>query len=129
MLLSTLLMMLADHSTLLLNLQRSPFQILRIPCLVSLLIMSSNQKWRIREQIIHFLERESRRLRQKEIEEERIGKVTDNEKEVIAVANIGHSYVCDLSDQCVEGKGYHGGDGYTFGASTCVEDFGGDDPG
>jgi len=121
--------MLSHHITLLLNLQRPPLQVFRIPRLVLRLIMSRHQKGRIREQIIHFLQRESRRLWQEQIKEHRVRKVTDDEEEIVAVTDVGHCYVGDLSDERVEGEGYHGGDGDTLGASTRVEDLGGDDPG
>lgn len=42
------------------------------------------------EQIVHFLKWQFRRLGKEHVEEECIGEVTDDEQEVISVANVLH---------------------------------------
>lgn len=83
----------------------------------------------IREKIVHFLKREVLRLRQEQIEEQRIREVADDKEVVVFVPDVGHRSIGDLPDQSVEGEGDHGRDRDTFGSGPGVEDLGGDDPG
>lgn len=119
----------SQNPTLLLNLQRPSLQVIRIPSLILTLIMSRNKKRCVCEEIIHLFERQALGLRQEQIEEYGIGEVADDEDEVVFVANVRHGCRGYLADERVEGEGHHGGDRYTFGASTSIEHFGRDDPG
>ena len=123
-----IVLLLRMNSTLLPDLNGTSFQILRIPSSVFTLIMARNQIRCISKQIIHFLERQTLRLRQEQIEEQRIRKVADDEQVVVPISNVRHCRVGDLADEGVEGEADHGGDRDTFGAGPRVEDLGGDDP-
>lgn len=90
--------------------------------------MVSNKQRRIREQVIHLLKRQPRRLRKKQVEKDGIGEVTDDEEVVVLVADMRHGDGRHLPDECVEGEGGHGREGDTFGARASVEDLGWDDP-
>jgi len=110
------------------NLLRPPLQILRIPRRILAFIRSGNDIRRIRKQVVHFLERQSRRLGQEEIEKDGVGEITDNEEDVVPVFDVGHGGVRDLTNHRVEGEGDHGGDTDALGAGSCVEYLGRDHP-
>lgn len=100
----------SGNCILLLNLQCSPFKILRIIGSEGILVMTRDQDGCICEQVVHLLERQSLRLRKEEIEEDCVGEIADDEQIVVFVSHIGHRKISDLSNECVEGEGSHGRD-------------------
>ena len=123
------LLTMSQNPTLLMNLQRSSLQIIRIPRLILALIMSRHKERCVCEKIIHLFERQALGLWQEQIEEHGVGEVADDEDEVVFVADVRHGCGRHLPNQRVEGEGHHGGYRYTFGASASIENFGWDDPG
>lgn len=113
-----------SNSLLLLNPLHPPLQIK----LEILHIHRRHKQRRIREQIIHLLQRPALGLRLERPEVQRVGEIADNEKQVEAPADALHGDGRDLADHGVEGEGDHDADRDTFGAGAGVEDFGGDDP-
>ena len=116
------------NSTLFPDLNGPSFQIVRISSSVFTLIMARHQIRCISKQIIHLLERQVLRLRQEQIKEQRIRKVTYDEQEIVPISNVRHCRAGDLANEGVEGEADHGGDRDTFGTGPRVEDLGGDDP-
>ena len=64
---------------------------------------AQHDPWRVREDLVHLLQRHLLGLGEQKPEEERIGKVTDDKHIVIAVSDVGHRNGSDLSDHRVEG--------------------------
>jgi hypothetical protein len=81
------------------------------------------------KQVVHLLERQVLRLRQEEVEEQRVREVADDEQVVVPVPDVRHGRAGDLPDQGVESEGDHGRDGDAFRPRPRVEDLGGNDPG
>jgi hypothetical protein len=95
------------HMSLRLNLHSTPFKLLRIASTIRLLVMSSHKEGSIREQVVHLLQRQVLCLRKEKVEEESVGKITNDEEKVVTVTNVCHCDASDLSDESVEGEGYH----------------------
>lgn len=91
-------MNMVNHFTFLLDLSSPRLEILRIIRPICLLVMKGDHIRRIGKQIIHLLERQTLCLRQEYPEKYCVGKVTDDEEEVILVADIGHCHIGDLAD-------------------------------
>lgn len=108
---------------LLLNL---PLQIMRQ---IIFLLRSGHKPRRMREHIVHLLQRHLLRLRQQEVKEHRIREITNHEHEVIPVLDILHRDGGNLADHSVESERDTRRDGDTLGPSACIEHFCGDDPG
>lgn len=83
---------------------------------------------RIREQIIHLLQRPPLGLRLEGPEPQGVGEIANDEQDVVAPADAFHGDGGDLADEGVESEADHDADGDAFAARARVEDFGGDDP-
>lgn len=90
---------------------------------------SGHDPWRIREHLVHFLERNALSLWKQKPEEERIGEVADDKYEIVTIANVRHCNGRDLADHRVESKRKHGSNRDTLGTCASVEHFGWDNPG
>lgn len=113
------------HILLHLPLLHLPLQIMRQ---VILLLTSRHEPRRMREHIVHLLQRHLLGLRQQEIEKERIGEIANHEEKVVPVLDIFHGNGRDLADHRVKGKRERRGDGDSLGPSAGVKHLGGDDP-
>ncbi len=123
------MLLLANNSSFLPDLYSTPLQILRIASLIRSLIVPSNQVRSMSKQVVHLLERQVLRLREEEIEEQRVREVADDEQVVVPVTDVRHGRAGDLPDQGVKSEGDHGRDGDAFSTRPRVEDLGGNDPG
>ena len=99
---------------LMLNLCSTSLQILGIVRTIRFLVQLDDQEWCVGEQIVHLLKWQSCGFWQEQVEEQGVGKVADDEEEVVFVPNVAHCDIGDLADESVEGEGNHGSDRHTL---------------